>query len=815
MIQKTIFLSLIWLLLVYPLYLFSQKTDSILSIYQGSYRQEKIHIHFDRALYTKGDTVWMKLYLMAGTEFSDLSKNVYIDWYTASGELLKHISAPLIQSSARIQFVIPVDYAGNALQAVAYTRWMLNFDSSFLYKKEIPIVQVNTDKKLPVTNISHIHFFPEGGDLVNGLLSYIAFSVTDHSGYPVKAKGVVKNDKGDFIDSLNTVHDGLGSFSIEPKKAETYTAYWTDEKGGSYTTPLPIAKESGINLEVHPLKGKTVFVVKRTGIVPDNQKLLHLIASMHQQLYYHFTLNLSAKNTAFSQFSTASLPTGVLTITVLDDHWLPLAERIVFVNNQQYSFHPSVSFPEKSLAKNGKNLIQIDLPDTVSANLSVSVTDAGNLTDTSHTIYSQLLLSSDIKGYVHNPAYYFSDTSETIAQHLDLLLLTHGWRRFPWEDMAQNKLPKLVYAPEKDYVQIKGQAPAELYEKMNPKPRLNVIISNKENAREILSVTLSKDASFSYPTGIFFDTVQIQYQFNGDKKTKAIGSLHFENGLLPDGLSMHYHSQSTFSSSINDSVWDSMVKSMQKEHDRIEKLKASATLQEVVVQSKVKSRLELLDEKYAKGAFSGGNAYTFDIVNDQIAQTSPNVLTYLQGRVPGLRFGKVAGAKPTDEGIADGTDGVLTWRGKQPSIFLNELKLETMAILKSPMQNIAYIKIFPPIFYGFGSEGSGGAVAIYLRDGAESQILPDKANDISMAKTYLSGYTAYKEFYSPDYSDRQQASHQDTRTTLYWNPYVLLDASHRSIQLPFFNNDHSKRLRVVIEGVNGNKQFTRVEKIIE
>ncbi len=164
---------------------------------------------------------------------------------------------------------------------------------------------------------------------------------------------------------------------------------------------------------------------------------------------------------------------------------------------------------------------------------------------------------------------------------------------------------------------------------MNPKPILNVIISNKENAREILSVTLSKDASFSYPTGIFFDTVQIQYQFNGDKKTKAIGSLHFENGLLPDGLSLHYHSQSTFSSSINDSVWDSMVKSMQKEHDRIEKLKASATLQEVVVQSKVKSRLELLDEKYAKGAFSGGNAYTFDIVNDQIAQTSPNVLTYL------------------------------------------------------------------------------------------------------------------------------------------------------------------------------------------
>jgi hypothetical protein len=94
-------------------------------------------------------------------------------------------------------------------------------------------------------------------------------------------------------------------------------------------------------------------------------------------------------------------------------------------------------------------------------------------------------------------------------------------------------------------------------------------------------------------------------------------------------------------------------------------------------------------------------------------------------------------------------------------------------------------------------------------------IASDKSNDESMPQAFVAGYTRYKEFYSPDYSNPQTASYPDTRATLYWNPYVFTDATNRSIQIPFYNNDHSKKLRVVMEGVNANKQFTRVEKIIE
>jgi hypothetical protein len=820
---------LIWLiisLMIPPAHLFAQKADSLINIYSQTHQPEKIHIHFDRSAYNKGDTIWMKLYLMAGTEFSDFSKNIYIDWFTPTGKLLQHASAPLVQSTARMQFAIPTSYEAGSLHAVAYTRWMLNFDSTFLYTKEIPVAQPQTAKADSPIPVSHLYFFPEGGDLVNGLLSYVAFKANDQFGNPVKVSGVVKTGAGVFVDSIVTVHDGMGSFSVTPKKNEIYTAYWEDAAGQTHTTPLPSAKESGVNLEIHPLQGKTLFVVRRTEAISDNSKMLHLVATMNQQLYYHFKLNLSAKTSAFSQFRTDSLPSGVLTISLLDANWLPLAERVVFVNNHEFTFQPGISFPVKSLDKRGKNIIQIDMPDTIASNLSVSVTDAGNINDSSNDIVSRFLLCSDIKGYVHNPAYYFLNKDASVAEQLDLVMLTHGWRRYNWDAIAAGKLPELNFKPEKDYVVIEGKAPPDLFEKMAAKPTLNVIVSSKQDGREVLSVTLSKEGSFTYRTGIFYDTVKVQYQFNGNKKIKGITGLHFENGLYP-GLSLPAgFIQPPVWNSLSGGSMQAMIKTMLEEHERLEKLKASVTLKDVVVEAKTKTRLDLLDEKYAKGAFSGGGAYQFDIANDQMAQSAVDVLTYLQGRVPGLRYGHVSESvekikKTPEDDLPHAYEKiVLTWRTHLVSVYVNDMKLDTndieqSPILKSPMSNIAYIKIFPPIFYGFASDGAGGAIAIYLRDGAEMAIASDKSNDESMPQAFVAGYTRYKEFYSPDYSNPQTASYPDTRTTLYWNPYVFTDATNRSIQIPFYNNDHSKKLRVVMEGVNANKQFTRVEKIIE
>jgi len=194
---------------------------------------------------------------MAGFDPSDYSRSIYFDWYDEAGKLLRHEAAPIFEASAREQFDIPAGYTGKFLHVRAYTRWMLNFDSAFLFNKNIPVVQTAAGSRLSQTAstakpISSLQLFPEGGDLVNGLLSRVAFKAVNSFGLPVKIRGVIRSGSGDLVDSLTIEHDGMGSFFLQPAEGERYTGSWTDEYGNNYTTPLPIARKTGATLQVQP-----------------------------------------------------------------------------------------------------------------------------------------------------------------------------------------------------------------------------------------------------------------------------------------------------------------------------------------------------------------------------------------------------------------------------------------------------------------------------------------------------------------------------------------------------------------------------------
>jgi len=119
------------------------------------------------------------------------------------------------------------------------------------------------------------------------------------------------------------------------------------------------------------------------------------------------------------------------------------------------------------------------------------------------------------------------------------------------------------------------------------------------------------------------------------------------------------------------------------------------------------------------------------------------------------------------------------------------------------------IKIFrPPFFGGFG--GSNGAIAVYTKKGNFTSQDVKGLDFVSIA-----GYSPIKEFYSPDYEVDPALDKDDYRTTLYWNPYVLTEKNNRKVLLTFFNNDITKRIRVVIEGTNSEGKLTRIEKIFE
>ena len=780
----------------------AQKIDSVLNIYADRFQQEKMHIHFDKSIYNKGETIWMKVYLMAGTDFSPYSKNIYIDWFGADGKLIKHTMAPVFESTAVFQFSIPDSYSATSLHAVAYTRWMLNFDSAFLFNKEIPVTQLKVANTAKPASIRSIQFFPEGGDLVTGLQNRVAFKANDQFGKPVQVIGAIKTDTGVVVDSLIAEHDGMGTFSITPKKNESYLCYWMDETGENHTTAIPASVEAGVNFDLQPLPGKTIIAVKRTATVPENLKTLNLVATMNQQLFYRSKINFISKTSVLAQIPTLDLPSGVIIITLFDQNWGPLAERAVFVNNNQHQFNPRVSFPVSSLTKRAKNVIEIDVPDTVAANLSIAVTDASFISDSSTNIISQFLLSSDVKGVINNPAYYFSSKADSVARHLDLVMLTHGWRRFKWNEIASGKLPQLTYQPETEYVMIKGRVFGNAFDKLPTKPSINIFMTGKDSTRKLLSLPIERDASFTHNNGIFFDTLQLRYMFNGDRKLTDLSEIRFQNGLLQESpISSNFLHQSVLWNSFSDSSGQRKIRMMLEEQERLAKIRASVTLKDVVVRAKGKSPLQIMDEKYASGLFAGGDAQQFDIANDLIAQSAVSVFQYLQGRVAGLTVNM------------NTTQPSLTWRNSKTDLFLNESPVEADMLNNIPMSDVAYIKVMRPPFFGAMGGGAGGAVAVYTRNGSEKR--PSSNTGTSMPKSFVAGYTAYKEFYSPDYTVPQPFNDPDMRTTLYWNPYVFTDPKNHKVRLSFFNNDSSKKLRVIIEGVNADGKFARVEKLIE
>ncbi len=776
----------------------AQQIDSMLTVYKNNYQQEKIHLHLDKTVYSVGETVWFKAYLLAGKSPSSNSKTLFVDWYDDNGSLLKHTSQPIFDATARGQFEVPQNYHGQALHIKAYTKWMLNFDTAFIYPKNIIVFnKINTPNKL-VASASSIHFFPEGGDLVNGIQSTLACLATDGFGKPIAFIGAVVNSKNELIDSIFSIHDGMGSMLFEPDAKETYTCNWVDGLGNSYTTKLPIAKNVGATLSAQVVKNKILYVASRTADVSENLKTLHLIATQHQQEIYNATLNASTKKTVVASILIDSLPTGIVQLTLFDNNWLPVAERIVFVNNQLHQFFPSITTIKKDVTKRAKNSYEIFVNDSLLANMSVAITDASLMVDSTTNIFTDLLLTGDLKGYIHNPSFYFLNNDDSTKNYLDLVMLTHGWRRYKWDDILAKKKPVIANEKETDYLQLKGKVFTGGLASIKPNEILSLILQSKDSKKQYLAAQVKQNGSFIIPQLIFYDTTKVYYQFNVDKKLNDIGVVSFQNTITQ--LPLFKNSQLPQNIVVDTSAFASND-SINKILEKLKKEAKSTLLKEVIVNSKTKSAKELLDDKYTSGLFKGNNGFAFDLLNDETAKGSLDVFHYLQSQVPGLTV---------SQSLEPGDTTALTWREGSPEIFLNEMPSDAYSIQHIQMTDIAYIKVFRPPFMGSSGSGPSGAIVVYTRK-------PDDMiyNTTSALKSVIfNGYTAYKEFYHPDYFIPQQNGVIDARTTLYWNPFVLTDKNNKTFKIDFYNSDVVKKFRIVIEGMNTLGKLARFETVI-
>lgn len=415
--------------------------------------QEKIYVHTDKEFYLAGETVWFKLYYVDACFHQPLllSKVAYVEVVDAAQKPVLQTKLSLSKEGSNGSLVLPADIGTGNYSLRAYTAWMKNFDADFYFEKKVTIVNTlsETNQKTPPTETEtyDIQFFPEGGDLVSGLPTKLAFRAVDLYGKGVPLQGVVINAATDTVASFQTLVFGLGSFDFTPAQGNTYKAVVRLPGDQQKTVDLPMVHAQGYVLNLTENNSGTVEVnVQAAG--RENTEVF-LFAHARNQV---FATDEGVVQNGKLSFNIAKekLAEGISHFTLFDNRMQPVCERLFFKRPKKLQIEVRTDLPQ--YAPRQKVVLDVTTRNAANANipaaLSLAVYHVDSAAMNSGDIVSYLFLESDLKGNIESPGYYFTNESAESNRALDNLMLTHGWRRFKWDDIFQNKKPVFAFLPE-------------------------------------------------------------------------------------------------------------------------------------------------------------------------------------------------------------------------------------------------------------------------------------------------------------------------------------------------------------------------------
>lgn len=433
--------------------------------YRSNHATEKIYAHVDQQLYLTGETLWFKLYLVDGSlhKPTEISKVAYV-------EILDKNNRPVLQSKVSLKngrgngsLFLPAVIEGGNYTFRAYTSWMRNSPPEFYFHTNISIV--NTFKKLDLdkSNAQKIEaqFFPEGGNLVDGLKSKIAFRVTSTQGVGISFNGTVVDQQNDTITTFQPAKFGIGSFYLTPEKGKEYSVIIDDDQKRRNTFKLPAVNESGYVILVND-STENELSLKIDSRTIEGSKIPAVYVFIHtRNMIASASMNFLKDGRATVLIPKRNLQEGISHITVFDSEMRPVCERLYF---KQITKRLSVEITSNQQEFGIRRKVSLDLnvkdaedrPQT--SNLSLAVYKADSLTRKSEdNILNYLWLTSELNGKVESPEYYFNQNDPEVKQNVDNLMLTHGWRRFAWSEVLSKLSTDIAFAPEYRGHIIKGR----------------------------------------------------------------------------------------------------------------------------------------------------------------------------------------------------------------------------------------------------------------------------------------------------------------------------------------------------------------------
>ncbi|MDF2192803.1 MG2 domain-containing protein [Paraflavitalea sp. CAU 1676] len=808
----------------------SQKTEQSLSQFHENYPQEKVYLQTDRNYYAVGETIWMKAWITLDGRPTYLSRILYVDLVNDEGRVIDKRMYHLDSAgSVSCEMQLKPDLVTGNYSVRAYTLWMLNF-RDYIFTSSLYILGI--DRKVAsgtkITPQVLVQFFPEGGDLVNDLESVVAFKAYDQYGEPLTISGSITDVAGATVASITSDHDGMGTFRLTPAVGKSYTANITAANGRTTKVKLPEAKAEGVVMRINnnSLSRLSVILQRKAAQESVYNRLL-IVAQMHNTVVFQGEVNF-AEGASAASIPKKTLPPGIIQITIFDSLGTPLAERLAFVRSTNI-LAPELLKEKISLTRKAPNALSIDLKDIKRPNLSVCVTDvsADNLSAPVN-ILSASLLTSDLRGFVHNPNYYLSAADTTTNRHLDALMMTQGWRRFVWKDMLANKNPELKY-PVESSIAVKGKATRPGTDNIIKEGKVNLVLKAQDSTSLISEAKLTDKGEFIVDNLQFKKNATVSYMATSDKKELSVIDVKLYPNYFDTLKLASLHKRGLFDYDPvkgNDRLNEILLNQL---HAVDTFMKGPEYLKAVTVTGKKLSPADSLNKEYATGLFmfggrklDPGKTPFFSIW--QMIRTVPGFVVEGDMKSPQVSLSRTAGVNVFSSN-SGGYEGVTfaDGEGNAPAVgapdyvqngiafFLNEVPVSRETLDNLSMTDVAFIKTY----VGAESMSVGpynGVISVYTHKGAS---VGRSIYDKTFARTTISGYAPVREFFTPDYTQSPALqSLPDNRITLLWNPRLLMDKQGKAA-IKFFNNDSSTKIKVLIQGLDADGRFIYREQILE
>ncbi|MCQ2067075.1 MAG: hypothetical protein MJY65_05440 [Bacteroidaceae bacterium] len=807
--------------------------------------QEKVYLQFDNTSYYTGETIWFKAFVVQASDCHRAPSGVlYVELLSPNGTVLKQEKLKIVAGQADGSFplvdgatqaardrrgtVLP--YSSGFYEVRAYTSHMLNFGDDKVFSRVLPVFEnpviegnyygehpVIKEKKSDIEQYRpqvremdalNAEFYPEGGHLITGLPCRVAFKLTGSNGLGVDADGFLNDEV-----PLEVVHDGMGSFVVTPTGKTGKVSFTYD--GSTYSFKLPSAEPDGYAMAVaNAGDSLSVSVIASAKMYEDT---LGLTLTCRGEVMHFGKLAVKPGMSAMAGIPLDGVPEGVCQLTLFDVSGNVYATRYIYHRGSQPV--PKLTFVTDRDKYEPFEKIHIDFNLTAGVDsvplrdrFCLSVRDGKCPEMVSETdLRTSLLLSSDLRGMVYEPEYYFESDDREHSEALDLLMLVQGWERYDWRMMAavtpyqeQHRLERGLGM--NGWIQSVGRR----------KPmdgiitRASVMPLLDKSKTEMFKCKTEQGGYFGFNISDFDELAHVRLSVD-DKRFLKLGSparIMLERSIIPE-IRQYSPEELVIAGSKRN-----VVGKRRRYRDVVTEIVGEDSLiAPKLVYEDMGYLLPDVDINDKRIYIDYFTFKTHDVKSDtEHERDKGEFTTDLQGYL--IEKGYAKEQYPNIRWIYYVHDSKeYLYQGKyEHPMEIDAVDIKSINVFEKPMYMKDLLELCPlykkhltnTMVYLSVDElyERVRLVEVVMKEDFE-RATRKELFDISSRLTTLLGYSRHYDFYSPQYPDGPLKGDVDYRRTLYWNPNVITDENGHA-EVEFYNNSYSESFTIAGAGITAS-----------